>query len=174
MTAISPPTTLSDIIIRADSVMPPHDADNAAIIQMQKIAANYRADEHKGDRLRIHLVLRSQELSHYLKRMPLEEDLAANIELYSYTFEDLWAMEMLGVNPTSHFRIDRDPITADSLQHAHLVLIGHSSLTESLAIHTALTAHFPNYCHNHSLRTRITMIADKHTQLHCTDDNSHT
>lgn len=155
-----------DIIIRADSTLPPFDADNAAIAEMQRRAADYRADEHNGNRLRIHLILRSQGLSDSLKRLPLDEALAANVELYTYTREDLWAMEMLGVNPKSNSRLDRSPVTADSPQHIHLVLVGNGSQAESLAILTALTAHFPNYCRDHSLRTRITMVADKHAQLH--------
>jgi hypothetical protein len=40
------------------------------------------------------------------------------------------------------------------------VLFGASAQAESLAIHTALTAHFPNYCRDNWLRTRITWVCD--------------
>lgn len=150
-----------DIIIRSKAEMPMAEADNEAIRQMQALAekATKNAD---GERQRIHLILRNQQLADILKRTPLSEALAENVELYAYTREDLWSMAMLGVQPGSTTRLDRQPITAESPQHVHLVIFGMSPQAESLAIHTALIAHYPNYCHDHALRTRITLVSDAH------------
>lgn len=149
-----------DTIIQSDTSLTPIEADNAAIAQLQELAASYRAKEHEGNRLRIHLVLRNQNLADSLKHLPLVGEMADNIELYAYTIEDLWSMELLGLRPESFSRLDRDPMTPDSRQYVHLVLFGAGNQSQSLAIHTALTAHYPNYCRNNSLRTRITTISN--------------
>lgn len=148
-----------DIIIRSEAGKPMAEADNEAIRQMQALAqkATKSAD---GERQRIHLILRNQQLADILKRTPLSEALAEQVELYAYTEQDLWSMAMLGVQPGSTTRLDRLPITADSPQHVHLVIFGMSAQAESLAIHTALIAHYSNYCHDHALRTRITLVSD--------------
>ena len=154
-----------DKLIQSDSTAPAVEADNSAIEKAIELSRGYRAEDHDGNRLRIHLVLRSQSLADRLKRCPLNEEMAANVELYAYTKEDLWAMNLLGISPESSTRLDRKPITADSRQCVHLVVLGCGSQAESLAVHAALTSHFPNYCQDSSLRTRITMVVDSHKQL---------
>lgn len=154
-----------DITIRSAATGTPLDADNAAVAQLREAAGGYRAADHGGDRLRVHLVLRNQALADSLKRLPLADDLAENMELYAYTAEDLWAMEMLGVRPDSPTRLDRQPVPPDSPQFTHFVIFGAGGQAESLAIHTALIAHYPNYCRDNSLRTRITMVADSPDDL---------
>lgn len=155
-----------DTIIRSNTALPPLEADNAAIAQVQAQVADYRAAAHGGDRLRMHLVLCSQNLADSLKRLHFDGDLAGDVELYAYTTEDLWAMELLGIRPGSDTRLDRTPITCDSRQRIHLVLFGSGNQAQSLAIHTALTAHYPNYCLDKTLRTRITMVSDSLQDFH--------
>ena len=135
-------------------------SDNNAIKTYQQMANGYRASENNGNRLRIHLILRNQALVNVLRRMPIEKPLADNIELYAYTREDLWSMDVLGIRLGSKSLINRLPINAESNSRVHLVLFGASAQAESLAIHTALTAHFPNYCRDNWLRTRITWVCD--------------
>lgn len=153
-----------DVIIQSEAVSSVMEADNLSIAKMVRVSSEYHAEEHEGNRLRVHLVLRSQSLADRLKRMPLGEPMAENVELYAYTREDLWAMQMLGINPESDTRLDRQPITSNSSQHAHLLIFGSGNQAESLAVHATLTSHYPNYCRDHSLRTRITMVADTHSQ----------
>lgn len=95
-----------------------------------------------------------------LRRLPLEKSLAENIELYAYTLEDMWSMEALGIRLGQAPLLDRTPIKAESNDKVHLVLFGATAQAESLALHTALIAHFPNYCRNNWLRTRITWVSD--------------
>jgi hypothetical protein len=155
-----------DVFVRSARDGEPMAADNAAVALMRETAAKYRAADHDGNRLRIHLVLRNQGLADSLKRMPLADDLARDIELYAYTTEDLWAMNLLGLLPESDTRLDREPMTRDSRQFVHIVLFGAGNQSESLAMHTALTAHYPNNCLDNSLRTRITMVADSQEEFH--------
>ena len=155
-----------DVFVKSALEGEPMAADNAAVALMRETAAKYRAVDQGGDRLRIHLVLRNQGLADSLKRLPLADDLANNVELYAYTMEDLWAMELLGLRPENSTRLDRVPIPSDSRQVVHIVLFGANNQSESLAVHTALTAHYPNYCCDKSLRTRITMVADNQEKFH--------
>lgn len=135
-------------------------SDSVAIAEFQRIANEYSPSEHNGNRLRIHLVLKSQILVNVLRRLPLEDNLADKVELYSYTAEDLWSMEVLGIRLGSNPLLDREPIKSENNSNVHLVIFGNSGQAESLAIHTALVAHYPNYCRNNSLRTRITWVSD--------------
>ena len=134
--------------------------DSAAIKKVQQLAVGYSAQENGGDRLRVHLVLANRVLASTLRRLPLESAMASNIELYAYTIEDLWAMEVLGIAPGKRPLLDREAITYESNKRVHLVIFGTSPMAESIAIHTALTAHYPNYCRDKRLRTRITWVAD--------------
>ncbi|MBR3611823.1 MAG: hypothetical protein IKL54_00815 [Bacteroidaceae bacterium] len=136
------------------------DGDSAAIKKVQQLAVGYSAQENGGDRLRVHLVLANRVLASTLRRLPLESAMASNIELYAYTIEDLWAMEVLGIAPGKRPLLDREAITYESNKRVHLVIFGTSPMAESIAIHTALTAHYPNYCRDKRLRTRITWVAD--------------
>ena len=149
-----------NIYIYSENSADVSESDNRAIREFYKVAGEYNAEKNGGMRLRVHLVLMSQALVNVLRRMPLEGEMARNIELYAYTVEDLWSMELLGIRPGEKALLDRKPITAESEVRVHLVLFGVTGQAESLAVHTALTAHFPNYCRDNSLRTRITWVGD--------------
>lgn len=136
------------------------ESDNHAIREFYKVAGEYDAEKNGGIRLRVHLVLKSQALVNVLRRLPLGDEMARKVELYAYTVEDLWSMELLGIRPGENALLDRESITAESDVRVHLVLFGVTGQAESLAVHTALTAHFPNYCRDNSLRTRITWVGD--------------
>jgi hypothetical protein len=152
--------TEEDLMIRASVDGLASVADDEAIAQMERVADEYHANEHNGRRLRIHLVLRNQQLVDALRRTPLSGKLMDNIELYTYTDEDLNALDILGINPAGTFRLDSQPITLESSQRVHLVIFGASGQAESLAINAAQVAHYPNYCRDNTLRTRITMVSD--------------
>lgn len=152
-----------DVIIQSASLEQTCESDKDVIQQLQSFA---HAALPSGERKRVHLVLQNQELADVLKRLPVPRELEASTELYAYTREDLWSMRLCGIMPDSMTRLDRTPIAADSRQRVHLVIFGMSNQAESLAVHAALTAHFPNYCCDKSLRTRITIVADKASCWH--------
>jgi len=56
--------------------------------------------------------------------------------------------------------LDREPISRDSDSTVQLVIFGDSPQTDALAINAALVAHYPNYCRDPRLRTRITIVDD--------------
>lgn len=117
------------------------------------------AEKETGpERRRFYLQLESQALSDALRRGGPEWPYA---ELYTCTADDLAAMNVLGILSGAHNRLDRIPITEHSRQRVHLVIFGAGAAAQSLAVHAALVAHYPNYIHDHSLRTRITMVSDR-------------
>lgn len=106
--------------------------------------------------------LESQALSDQLRRgnaMP-------GMELYTFTDEDLASMEVLGIRPGGATRLDREPVTESSRRRVHLVIFGAGAQAQSLAVHAALVAHYPNWVRDHGLRTRITLVSDALTDFH--------
>ena len=154
-----------DVYIWPEGDKDPVVADNSAIRRLRQLADGYRASDYGGNRLRTHLILKNQALVNVLRRVPLDPDMAADIELYAYTMEDLWSMEVLGIRPGTNPLLDRIPITPESGSRVHLVLFGSGAQAESLAVHSALVAHYPNYCRDNRLRTRITWVSDSMTDF---------
>ena len=131
-----------DIYIYSEQNADSSVADNIAIKEYQKVVNEYRSIDNNGNKLRVHLILRSQALVNVLRRLPLEKSVAENIELYAYTIEDLWSMNILGIRFGSKSCINRLPIKVESNSRVHIVLFGMSAQAESLVINSALTLHF--------------------------------
>lgn len=155
-----------DVYIRAGKEGDTQTADNAAFAKMMQTARAYKAAGHNGNRLRIHLVLRNRELANTLRNLPVSDELADDIELYTYTNEDIHSMKVLGIEPGATPLLLQERVTYESNRRIHLVIFGTGLQAESLAIHTALAHHLPNYCRNNELRTRITWFADDKEQFH--------
>lgn len=54
--------------------------------------------------------------------------------------------------------MDREPITRESNRTVHLVIIGMSRMGVALGIEAAHLLHFPNFCRDRRLKSRITFI----------------
>lgn len=108
-----------------------------------------------------HLLLHDKVTLWLLQTLDLYPEIHKKFELYAFTMEDQWAKNVfcgLGGNRTFYPHLDREKIDTASNKTVHLVIAGFSDLGESLALHAALIAHFPNYVRNQALRTRITII----------------
>ena len=108
-----------------------------------------------------HLLLHDKVTLWLLQTLDLYPEIHKKFELYAFTMEDQWAKNVfcgLGKNSIPYPPLDREKIDTNSNKTVHLVIAGFSDLGENLAIHAALTAHFPNYERNHALRTRITIV----------------
>lgn len=60
--------------------------------------------------------------------------------------------------------LDREPITWESDRYVHFVIIGMSRMGVALGVEAAHLLHFPNFCRDKRLKSRITFIdadADK-------------
>lgn len=137
------------------------EADNHALAVLSELAKGYVVSEHNGKRLLCHLLLQSQTTLWLLQAMDLYEDINATVELCPFTMADQWAKNVfcnLPGNVQKYPSLDWQQISAASNKKVHLVIVGFSEMSESLAMHAALIAHFPNYVRDHSLRSRITII----------------
>ena len=136
--------------------------DNAAIRRLQEEARLY--DESEGKRLECYLILNDQTSLWLLQTIGLSKEIEEKVDVFATTMEDLLAKTIfvkLPNLPSAFPSLDRKPISRDSETTVHLVIVGFSAQTEALAINAALVAHYPNYCKNTRLKTRITIIDDR-------------
>ena len=109
------------------------------------------------------LLLQSAALVHHIQTHGLPEQVTRAFDVVALTPYDLLAMQLLvplqGATWTCT-PLDREPISRDSETTVHLVLLGFGHMAQALALHAALVAHYPNYCRDSRLRTRITVIGD--------------
>ncbi len=126
----------------------PKEADNAIIAKIADIAENTR-NAGAQKKVKCHLLVQCQDTLQLLQRVDFHNSIKETLDIYPFTMDEVWAQNIV---------LDYEPVTVQSEKHIHLVIFGMGEAAETLAIHTAHVAHFPNYIHNHSLRTRITMI----------------
>lgn len=135
--------------------------DNAAIKKLKDEAD--KCENNGGERKECYLVLNNQTSLWLLQTVGLPKEIEEKVDVFATTIEDLLAKTVFVKLPnlTSVFPpLDRIPVTINSETIVHLVIIGMSDQTEALALNAALVAHYPNYCKDTRLRTRITIIDD--------------
>jgi len=128
--------------------------DNDILAAVKVLAESERGPHSR----RLYRCLESRELARALRQNGPDWPYA---ELYTYTADDLAAMRLVGCLPGSETRLDREPIPEESLRRVHLVIFGAGSSAESLAVHAALVAHYPNAVRDPGLRTRISLVSGK-------------
>ncbi|MBO7049017.1 MAG: hypothetical protein J6W42_00190 [Bacteroidaceae bacterium] len=137
--------------------------DNAAIRRLKDEAVAYDLAANDGHRLECYLILNDSTTLWLLQTVGLPEEIEEKVDVFATTQEDWLAKTVFVKMPsnTSVFpSLDRVAISRDSETTVHLVILGFSAQTEALAINAALVAHYPNYCRDTRLRTRITIIDD--------------
>ena len=135
--------------------------DNAAIRRLKEEAEKY--DDSGGGRLECYFVLNDPTSLWLLQTVGLPKEVERKVDVFATTMEDLLAKTVFVKLPnlsTPFPSLDRQPIAYDSETTVHLVIVGFSPQTEALALNAALVAHYPNYCKDTRLRTRITIIDD--------------
>ena len=133
--------------------------DNAAIRRLKEETVKY--DDSGGGRLECYLVLNDPTSLWLLQTVGLPKDIEDKVDVFATTMEDLLAKTVFVKLPNlqSDFpSLDRMPIAFDSETTVHLVIVGFSDQAEALVLNAALVAHYPNYCKDTRLRTRITII----------------
>ena len=140
----------------------PHNgtADHNMLQALKTFAMSYPETPDDQSKPVCHLLLHDKVTLWLLQTLDLYPEIHKKFELYAFTMEDQWAKNVfcnLG-NSASYPPLDREKMDTASNKTVHLVIAGFSDLGESLAIHAALIAHFPNYVRNQTLRTRITII----------------
>ena len=136
--------------------------DNAIIRRLREEALQYDKTRN-GKRLECYLLLNDLTSLWLLQTVGIPEDISEKVDVFATTIEDLLAKTIflrLPNLPSKFPSLDREVITRYSETTVHIVLIGFSPQAEALAINAALVAHYPNYCKNNRLRTRISIIDD--------------
>lgn len=134
--------------------------DNAAI---RRLTEQAKKTERNGPRSECYLVLNDMTSLWLLQTAGLPKEIEDHVDVFATTIEDLLAKTIFVKLPgiISPFpSLDRTVISPDSDTTVHLVIIGSSPQAEAMAINAALVAHYPNYCRDTRLRTRITFIDD--------------
>lgn len=135
-------------------------SDETTLNALESLANRYPIVETKP---LCHLLLHNKVTLWLMQTLNIYQDINRKFEIYAFTMEDQWAKNVLchlDNNFAYYPALDHERIDVQSNKTVHIVIAGFSDLGESLAIHTALTAHYPNYVRNNSLRTRITMIGE--------------
>lgn len=135
-----------------------------AISKLMAEVSNYDLDAHGGKRLESYLMLDNLTSLWLMQTVGIPDELYRKVDLLATTQEDLMAKMIFVKLPqvdSSFPPLDRKPIDRDSDSTVHLVIVGDSDLAEAMVMNAALVAHYPNYCRDHRLRTRITIVADE-------------
>ena len=134
-----------------------NDGENdRALVFFKDLAGQYSLSDHDDEKLMCHLLVHDRNRLRMLQTCDVCSGVRQKMDLYPFTIEDLWSRSI---------RLDYEPITVHSDKHVHLVIFGMGEVAETMAIHAAHVAHYPNYIRNHSLRTRITMISENTEML---------
>lgn len=146
----------------------PHNgtADHETLKALEAFSINLPQTQEGQAKPLCHLLLHDKVTLWLLQTLDLYPEIHKKLELYAFTMEDQWAKNVFcGLDRHLYPPLDREKIDEASNKTVHLVIAGISDLSESLAIHAALIAHFPNYVRNQALRTRITIV-DKDITAH--------
>ncbi len=162
----------------------PASTDSSVLRELQRIASGYHPPKGHSRKLLCHLLWHGSDALWRNQALCLSSEITSKFEVYAFTLQDQWAKNVIcgmGALCPAYPPLDREPVTADSEKFVHLVIFGMGGMAESLALHAALTAHYPNYVSRPSLRTRITMVEKDITafrdgffqRYHHLFDNSH-
>lgn len=146
--------------------------DNAILGRLRDEAAEYRCEEHDGKRMECTLLFDDISSWWQVLTLGIPDEISGKADVMITTKEDLIAKTLLLQLPemshnsaskehtlsSSFLFLDREPQYRNSDKTVHLVIFGATPMAEALAINTAFIAHYPNYCRDNRLRTRITLI----------------
>lgn len=137
--------------------------DNEVVRKLIAEAEKYSLAEHGNERLECYLLLSNMTSLWLLQTTGIPDDLYQKVDVFATTQEDFMAKSIFVKLPhikSPYPALDRKPIDVNSETTVHLVIFGKNDLVEALGINAALVAHYPNYCRDHRLRTRISIVAD--------------
>lgn len=140
-----------NICIDEICLLPGNEDEDKALVLLDGIAAAFKISLNQDKQLLTHLLVQKRETLQMLQTCDLCAAVRKKLDIYPFSMEEIWCRSI---------RMDYEPITIHSEKHVHLVIFGMGEVAESMAIHAAHIAHYPNYVRNHSLRTRITMISE--------------
>ena len=128
-----------DVDIRITMDGDPFQADSKVYSAVMPFLETYKPENHDGRRLVCKILFRSMNTYSALQTSNSQASIEDKVEVYPYTKEDMWAHSLFATFRDKKYPpLDREQITYESDKTIHLVLIGFSSWTESLARMAAL------------------------------------
>lgn len=141
-----------------------YDHDSLNIDSLRKIVAI-----HKGSpncpRIPVSVLFEYQTTYAAFQISDLAEEWRKQIDFHPFNFYEEWAKKLLVKRSygeeavrVEYPALDREPITRESNRTVHLVIIGMSRMGVALGVEAAHLLHFPNFCRDRRLKSRITFI----------------
>lgn len=137
---------------------------------MQKIVAIHRKKSN-CPRITVSVLFEYQTTYAAFQVSDLAEEWRKQIDFHPFNFYEEWAKKLLVKRhygeenaKVEYPALDREPITWESDRYVHFVIIGMSRMGVALGVEAAHLLHFPNFCRDKRLKSRITFIdadADK-------------
>jgi hypothetical protein len=161
------PECCREIILPGENDEYDHDSLN---IKCLEVIAGILKARGRATAVRCHVLFEYQSTYAVFQQQDLL-DIRAHVDFVPFNFYENWAQKVLvdgkfvipgrekGAQEIVYPRLDREPVTADSPKHVHLVILGMSRRGVALGIQAAHLCHFPNFV-TRGIRTRITFIDD--------------
>lgn len=147
-----------------------YDHDSLNIDSLQKIVAIHRKKSN-CPRITVSVLFEYQTTYAAFQVSDLAEEWRKQIDFHPFNFYEEWAKKLLVKRhygeenaKVEYPALDREPITWESDRYVHFVIIGMSRMGVALGVEAAHLLHFPNFCRDKRLKSRITFIdadADK-------------
>lgn len=147
-----------------------YDHDSLNIDSLQKIVAIHNKAQD-CPRIPVSVLFEYQTTYAAFQISDLAEEWRKQIDFHPFNFYEEWARKLLVKRcyeddnaRVEYPALDRDPITRESDRTIHFVIIGMSRMGVAMGVEAAQLLHFPNFCRNRRLKSRITFIdaeADK-------------
>ena len=141
-----------------------YDHDSLNIDSLQKIVMIHRRMPD-CPRIPVSVLFEYQTTYAAFQISDLAEEWRQQIDFHPFNFYEEWAKKLLvkrcyeeGPTKVEYPTLDREPITRESDQTVHLVIIGMSRMGVALGVEAAQLLHFPNFCRDQRLKSRITFI----------------
>lgn len=138
-----------ELFLLADDTCDPLESDQRQMALLLQIASGFHPEFHQGQRLKCHLMLLCDVTMELLQSEEIICQVTQTVDVYPFILDEEWCRRI---------RYDHEPITVHSEKIVHVVVVGWSRFAERMVMNAAHVAHYPNYLHNHTLRTRITII----------------
>ena len=141
-----------------------YDHDSLNIDSLQKIVAIH-SKTRNCPHIPVSVLFEYQTTYAAFQISDLAEEWRKQIDFHPFNFYEEWAKKLLvkrcyeeGTTKVEYPALDREPITRESDQTVHLVIIGMSRMGVALGVEAAQLLHFPNFCRDRRLKSRITII----------------
>ncbi|MDR1221483.1 MAG: hypothetical protein LBL07_01210 [Tannerella sp.] len=155
------PERCREIILLGENDEYDHDSLNIKCLEV--IAGILK---NKKTQVRCHVLFEYQSAYAVFQQQDL-----LDIDFTPFNFYESWAQKVFvdgkfvipgkdrNVQEIVYPYLDREPVTAGSPKHVHLVIIGMSRMGVAMGIQAAHLCHFPNFV-TQNIKTRITFIDD--------------